>query len=104
MNDVVVRGNILQVTASPQDVSGNPIAPASVAMYLTYTSDAAGTLTAHNPIAMVSDTAGTTWTADFDTSIAMEGPLYGSVRAVNPSAAFDFIRRLVANPANPDPA
>ena len=102
MSDVIVRGNVMKVTASPKDVSGDPVAPSSVKMYLTYT-DSTGAETTHGPITMSSDTSGTTWTGEFDTSVALEGPLFGSVRATNPSAAVDFKRRLVANPANPDP-
>lgn len=103
MTDVIVRGNVMTVTVSPKDEAGNPVAPASVKMYLTYT-DSAGNMGTHGPLSMSSDTAGTTWVAEFDTSVAKEGPIYGSVRASNPSAAVDFKRRLVANPANPDPA
>jgi hypothetical protein len=103
MSDVIVRGNVLTVTASPLDADGNPVAPSSVELYLTYM-DTTGTETTHGPIAMTStNTAGTTWTGSFDTSLAMEGPLFGSVRSVSPSAAADFKKRLVANPANPDP-
>lgn len=103
MSDVIVRGNVLTVTASPKDKNGNPVAPSSVGMFLTYM-DRTGAETTHGPVAMSSNTAGTTWSGSFDTSLAMEGPLFGSVRAVNPSAAVDFKRRLVANPANPDPS
>jgi hypothetical protein len=103
MSDVIVRGNLLTVIASPLDGDGNPVAPASVELYLTYM-DSTGAESTHGPISMISsNTAGTTWTGSFDTSLAMEGPLFGSVRASNPSAAADFKRRLVANPANPDP-
>jgi hypothetical protein len=103
MSDVIVRGNVMRVVASPKDANGNAVAPSAVDMYLTYT-DSTGVIGTHGPLTMSSDTAGTTWTAEFDTSVAMEGPLFGSIRASNPSAAVDFIRRLVANPANPDPA
>ncbi len=103
MSDVIVRGNVLTITASPLDKDGNPVAPSAVDLYLTYT-DTTGVETVHGPVVMTSNTAGTTWTGSFDTSLAMEGPLFGSVRAVNPSAAVDFKRRLVANPANPDPS
>lgn len=101
-SDVIVRGNVMKVTVSPKDEAGNPVVPSSVHLYLTYT-DADG-VTAVHASSMSSDTAGTLWTAEFDTSVAKEGPLYGSVRASNPSAAVDFKRRLVANPSNPDPA
>jgi hypothetical protein len=101
MSDVIVRGNVIKVTVSPKDEAGNPVAPSSVKMYLTYT-DSAGVIGTHGPISMSSDTAGTTWVAEFDTSVAQEGPIFGSIRATNPSAAVDFKRRLSANPANPD--
>jgi len=104
MSDVIVRGNVLKVTASPLDYAGNPVAPSSVELFLTYMDPATGAETTHGPIAMTStNSAGTTWTGSFDTSLAMEGPLFGSVRAINPSGAADFKQRLVANPANPDP-
>lgn len=102
MSDVIVRGNVLTVTASPKDGNGNPVAPSSVEMFLTYT-DSTGAQTTHGPLTMSSNTAGDTWTGSFDTSVAMEGPLFGSVRAINPSAAADFKWRLSANPPNPDP-
>jgi hypothetical protein len=103
MSDVIVRGNVLTITASPKDASGNPVAPGSVHLYLTYM-DSTGTEITIGPVLMNSNTAGDTWTGTFDTSLAMEGPLFGSIRAVNPAAAVDFKRRLVANPANPDPS
>jgi hypothetical protein len=103
MSDVIVRGNVLTITASPLDKDGNPVAPSSVDLYLTYT-NADGLVTTADPIPMSSNTAGTTWSAEFDTSVAQPGQLWGSVRAVNPSAAADFIRRLAANPPNPDPS
>jgi hypothetical protein len=102
-NDVIVRGNVMKITASPLDANGNPVAPGSVYLYLTYT-NADGIVVTVGPTAMMSsNTAGTTWAADFDTSVAQAGPLFGSVRTVNPSAAVDFKRRLSANPPNPDP-
>jgi hypothetical protein len=103
MSDVIVRGNVLTVTASPKDVNGNPVAPGSVELYLTYM-DSTGAEVTHGLSMTSNNTAGTTWTGSFNTSLAMEGPLFGSVRAANPSAAVDFKRRLVANPANPDPS
>lgn len=104
MSDVIVRGNVLTITASPLDKDGNPVAPSAVDLYLTYTS-ADGIVATVGPTAMSSsNTAGTTWSAEFDTSVAQPGPLFGSVRSVNPSAAVDFKRRLAANPSNPDPS
>ncbi len=99
MSDIV-RGDLLTVRASPKDVDGAPVTPSEVVLYLNYKHDD-GTTSTDDPLTMTLD--GDAYVVDWDSKVARPGVLFGSVRAVDPPAAYDFKKKILANSANPDP-
>jgi hypothetical protein len=98
----VVRGEVLTFAAAPLDELGNVITPDAINLYVNYV-HADGTTSTDLPIAMEVSTDGSTWSASFDTSSALPGAAFASLRATSPSGAIDYWFSIVANAANPPP-
>ncbi len=96
----VVRGQLMTFIATPTDYLGDPVTPASLVLYLNYL-HANGTAST-DTVTMDHQTGGE-WQAEFDTSVALPGPLFVSLQAEGPTAAQDEKFSIVANAANPDP-
>ena len=97
----VVRGQLMTFIAEPTDYLGAPVTPDSLMLYLNYL-HADGTASTET-VEMEATTGDGTWQGEFDTSVAMPGPLFVSLQAEGPTAAQDEKFTIVANAANPAP-
>ncbi len=93
-----VRGNIFKVTANFFDVDGLPTIPASASVYLNHVT-ASGRAT--EVVAMSLEVTDGAFIAHWDSSAALAGIVYYSVRSLGPDSAQDGSFELTANPANP---
>ncbi len=98
----ITRGALITVRATLKDADGEPVTPSSVKLYLNY-KHADGAVSTDEPIDMSLDSESDKYVAEFDSAVALPGVLAGSIRTIDPPDAIDFKRKIVANPANPDP-
>lgn len=95
----VTRGQLLTFLALPTNYLGDTVTPSSIHVYLNY-KHSDGTTSTDGPISMSEQTDGS-WLAEFDTAVVEPGPLFASLRSVDPPGAEDIKLTVVANAANP---
>lgn len=96
----IVRGSVIELASTFEDVDGNEETPTAVDAYFSYLdTDDERTVAV---VEMEANSAGE-WIAVWDSSVANPGRLHWSVRATEPNSADDGVVDLVANLANPDP-
>lgn len=91
----IVRGNIVQFTATPIDVNGNVVTPASMTVDIQYLVNGVYT----TATVTMTDTANV-WAGTWDSSVANAGLVFWSMRSVTPSSQADGQIMLTANIAN----
>lgn len=92
-----VRGNTVSFSATPKDKDGNPVTPASANLYLEYITVAGSRTTV-----TIALTPASTLTYAWDSSVAREGLVNWSIKAVGSvKIAIDGSFMLTANESNP---
>jgi hypothetical protein len=99
MTTKVTRGQLLTFLALPTNYLGDSVTPASIGVYLNYKHGDGNTST-DSPIEMSMQTDGS-WLAEFDTAAVEPGPLFASLRSLDPPGAEDIKLTVTANAANP---
>lgn len=95
---IVIRGNIVDITATFVDVDEVEVLPTSADVIFNYLTSA-GTRTNSDPVAMETNSDGL-YAATWSSADAYPGRVYWSVRATDPEAAEDGYFDIVANLAN----
>jgi len=85
-----IRGNIIRWTTTPYDVDGVAVVPSAVTLSVIYRYK---TATSNRPITRdqveidMTPDAGSTWVAEWDSSVAIPGSVNWTIHSTGPSSA-----------------